>query len=478
MDPNVRPPAPLKKFAFTILLSLLSCTILQATDNPSSQETQVSQDAQGSQDTRAEAKAQQPKVYSAQELEELKKIGWVRSKYYAASQQSQLNQAALAETPRPKLDEFREVIAPILQSTCVDCHGESEQEGNIRIDTLDPNLHAGKDVDWWNEIYAVVSKGEMPPADSNELTEADRKKVVEWLSTELQSASIVRRQSSSHSTFRRMTRYETNYALQDLLGLPWNFANDLPPDAHSDESFQNSSELLHMSVSQFETYHRLARAAISRAIVRGEQPKTLHWGITMKDASRLEWPKQEKQIAEAKKKFESEPEKLKEELARIQESFLKEHSRAYYRDLTSGKTALVTWEYDGAKHAMSPAAEPIAIPDSVDHVAILPAGQSINIELGNQIPDEGTLRVRVRASKTKSVQDRSPSLQLYFGWQASNEGRALIRVSQTDTPVTAEPERVSSTSGIFHLVKSTLATRCEPHRPWVRFRVHRSTFGW
>ncbi len=153
----------------------------------------------------------------------------------------------------------------------------------------------------------------------------------------------------------------------------------------------------------------------------------------------MEWPKQEKQIAEAKKKFESEPEKLKEELARIQESFLKEHSRAYYRDLTSGKTALVTWEYDGAKHAMSPAAEPIAIPDSVDHVAILPAGQSINIELGNQIPDEGTLRVRVRASKTKSVQDRSPSLQLYFGWQASNEGRALIRVSQTDTPVTAEP---------------------------------------
>ncbi len=29
-------------------------------------------------------------------------------------------------------------------------------------------------------------------------------------------------------------------------------------------------------------------------------------------------------------------------------------------------------------------------------------------------------------------------MQLYFGWQASNEGRALIQVSQSDTPVTAD----------------------------------------
>ena len=415
MDPSVQLQSPLQRFALIVLLALMTCGQLRAQDNVA-----------------------QPKAYSAQELDELKKSGWKRSKYYDSAEQA-LNQLAIADTPLPKLDEFREVIGPILQSACVDCHGESEQEGNVRIDTLDPNLHAGKDVDWWTEVYAVVSKGEMPPADSGELSEADRKKIVEWLSTELQTASIVRRQSTSHSTFRRMTRYETNYALQDLLGLPWNFANDLPPDAHSDESFQNSSELLHMSVSQFETYHRLARTAISRAIVKGEQPKTLHWGITMKDASRLEWRKQDQQIAKAKKEFESEPEKLKEELAKLEERFRKEHSRSYYRDLSNGKTAPATWDYDGAKHAMSPTSDPVAVTDSVDHVAILPAGQWINIELGNQIPDEGTLRVRVRASKTKSDQERSPSLQLYFGWQASNEGRALIRVSQTDTPVTAEP---------------------------------------
>ena len=421
-----------QSLSFVLLVLVAS---VQAFDKPA--DSTVSSETP--ENAESESAAEEPKAYSAQELDELKKSGWKRSRYYDATGQAAKQQSELTALPAPRLDEFREIIGPILQRSCLDCHGPDEQEGNIRIDTLDPNLHTGNDVDWWTEVYAVVSKGEMPPADSNELTDEDRKKVVEWLANELQAASLVRRQSATHSTFRRMTRYETNYALQDLLGLPWNFANDLPPDAHSDESFQNSSELLHMSVSQFETYHRLARAAISRAIVTGERPKTLQWDITMKDVSRLEWPKQEKQIAEAKKKFESEPEKLDAELSRLEESFRKEHSRSYYRDLVSGKTAVATWEYDGAKHAIAPVSDSSSVPDKLDYVAILPAGQSINIELGNQIPDAGTLRVRVRASKTNSNQERSPSLQLYFGWQASNEGRALIRVSQTDTPVTVEP---------------------------------------
>ncbi|MCC6512073.1 MAG: DUF1592 domain-containing protein, partial [Pirellulaceae bacterium] len=221
--------------------------------------------------------------------------------------------------------------------------------------------------------------------------------------------------------------------------LPWDVAKDLPPDAQSDESFQNSSELLHMSVSQFETYHRLTRSALSRAIAVGDRPKTLYWGVTMQDASRLEWPKQEQQLAEAQKKLQDDPEKLQAELDRLAESFRKEPARSHYRDLASGKMAVATWQYDGAKHAQAPSSEPKSIPATLEQVAILPAGQWLNIELGNQVPDEGTLRVRVRASTTQKVSERSPSLQLYFGWQASNEGRALVRVSQTDTPVTAEP---------------------------------------
>jgi len=343
------------------------------------------------------------------------------------------------EKLQPRLTEYQEVIAPILNEACSDCHGPSQQEGNVRVDTLDPNLHTGNDVDWWNEVFAVITKGEMPPPDSVELTDADRQKVVEWLSGELHAASIARRQSASFSAFRRMTRYEYNYAMQDILGLPWDFAKDLPPEAHSEDGFQNSSDLLHMSVSQFETHHRLARSALARAVTLGDQPKTLYWGVTMKDASRWDWAKQEEQLAKAKESLKDDPEKREAELQRLEDGFRKEHARSYFRDLASGKTAVATWDYYDAKYAHAPSDMPVAVPASTDHVAILPAGQWLNIELGNQLPDEGTLRVRVRASKTKGTLERSPSLQLHFGWQASNEGRALIRVSPKDTEVTSPP---------------------------------------
>ncbi len=159
----------------------------------------------------------------------------------------------------------------------------------------------------------------MPPPDDIDMDETDRHAIVEWLSSELQAASVLRRKSGSHSAFRRLTRYEFNYALQDLLGLPWDFAKDLPPEPHSEEGFENSSELLHLSVSQFETYHRLAREALERATVVGERPRTLYWGIAMQDAAEREWPKQAEQLEKTKKELADDPEKLQAELTRLEE---------------------------------------------------------------------------------------------------------------------------------------------------------------
>lgn len=372
-------------------------------------------------------------------LEELKKSGWSRSRFRHSEDNSINGAKESLNRPQPRLTEYREDIGPILNKVCIDCHGPTEQEGNLRLDTLDPNLHTGTDVDWWKEVFAVTSKGEMPPPDSVDLTDDERQKIVDWLSVELQAASFVRRQSATYPALRRLTRYEYNYALQDLLGLPWDFAKDLPPESHSEDGFQNSSELLHMSVSQLETHHRLARLALARAAALGDQPKTMYWGVTMKDASRLEWRKHEEQLAKVKETFKDDPDKLNTELKRLEESFRQEHSQTYFRELTSGKTAVAHWEYYEAKYANAPADQPVAIPTTTNHVAILPAGHWLNIELGNQLPDEGMLRVRVRACRTKVVSQRTPSLQLHFGWQASNEGRALLCVSQQDTSITAVP---------------------------------------
>ena len=370
-------------------------------------------------------------------LNELKHQGAERSTYVTQSLPPRT-----AKAPKPNLADFRRSIQPILKASCIDCHGPDTQEGNIRLDTLDPDLQRGPDVKWWIEILGVINNGEMPPADADPLGNSDRSQLVQWLSTELQLASQVRRAEQGHSSFRRLTRYEYNYALQDLLGIPYNLAKDLPPEANTDDGFQNSSEMLHISISQLESYREIASTAITRAVALDSQPIMLQWNIPMQAAAARHWSDQEKQIDELTEQFKKDGDKQKhqQELAKLIETFRQPHNNTYYRDLQSGRTVRSSWQYYGAKYAHAPTTTPTDIPAKPTHVAIIPRGQFLIIELGNQIPQEGTLRVRIRASQTLQTSSTPPSLRLEFGWRASNDSRALIRLSEHDLEISAKSE--------------------------------------
>lgn len=380
-------------------------------------------------------------------LDQLKAEGASRSKYLLHQKNPGANGVNVDSNvlvPKANVEAFQREIQPLLEQTCVQCHGPDAQEGNIRIDTLDPDLANGKDVDWWLEVQAVLSNGEMPPPDADELTDQNRTKIVDWLANEIQVASTIRRATGGHSSFRRMTRYEYNYAMQDILGLPWDFAKDLPPEAHSEDGFQNSSEMLHMTVTQLETYRQLALKALQRATVQGEQPEVIRWGISMQEAADREWRNRDRDLQKLKDRFKDDPEKQQQEVDKRLASFTQPHDRPYYRKTSSGETVRANWAYHGAKYAFAPvdAESNSHFPETFDHVAVIPPGrnQNLTVELGDRIPDEGMMRVRIRASRSTTEENRVPSLQLVFGFQASNEGKAVDRASVQDTPITATAE--------------------------------------
>ena len=208
-------------------------------------------------------------------LEQIKAAGATQSKYLSTYSHPASNDALKAD-----LEGFRTEIAPILAGSCGECHGPKKQKAKFRVDTLDPDLVHGEDAEWWLEVMDVLSNGEMPPEEGPKLADDDRSRIIDWLSSEFQIASQVRRAEQGHSSFRRMTRYEYNYALQDLLGLALEFAKDLPPDPVSEDGFRNSSEMLQMTASQYGTYLELNRNALNRATVRGERPEMLYWGVS------------------------------------------------------------------------------------------------------------------------------------------------------------------------------------------------------
>jgi hypothetical protein len=322
----------------------------------------------------------------------------------------------------------------------VPCHGPDEVEGNIRIDTLNPDLLHGPDVSWWLEISSVVARAEMPPPDAEGLADTDRAAIIEWLSGQLRAASELQRASQGGSAFRRLTRYELNYALQDLLGLPFDFARDLPPEPFSKEGFQNSAELLQMSAAQLELCREAFRRALERSTVRGAQPRRLFWSCAMQAASADEWAAFENQQQKLREQHAADPSALQTALA----DFHKQHSRAhggpYYLDPQTGLTEGIRWDYGGAKYAWPPLEALPQPPALGGRTAILPPGRKLTVELGDQLPDAGPLLVRARVSRQPDSTGPAAELSLEFGWHASNDSQASMQISSAPLSIASSPD--------------------------------------
>ena len=337
------------------------------------------------------------------------------------------------------LETFRAEIEPILAGACLECHGEQKQKGGFRLDELDPDLVAGEDVDWWMDVRAALVDGDMPPDGEESLSAEDRGRVIDWLTAEAQAASQARQGAREHSTFRRLARYEYDFALRDLLGVARSFGEELPPDPISEDGFENSAEVLQLSTTQFEAYLDAARAALAHATVTGERPAPLHWSVSMDAAAEPEWRRQDGALEGIAKKHAEDPEKLEAELEKRRQSHMRRPGGTHFEQRSTGRFARATWGYNGATRAFAPQEGEPAPPVESDAVAVLPAGAGLIIELGDRLPEEGVMRVRVRAERGADGDERTPSLRLMFGWQASNDSNAVFRAEVEDALIEAPP---------------------------------------
>jgi len=313
-------------------------------------------------------------------LDKAREVGRAKSAFLFDGKADHQDEKALSAG----LVEFRGRIAPLLQKTCVECHGPKKAKAKFRVDTLDPDLVHGGDVDWWLEVLDVMSNGEMPPEDADhQLSNEELGKIVGWLNGEIQKASTARRNEGGHSSFRRMARYEYGYALQDLLGLPYSLAGSLPPETASEDGFKNSSEMLQMSGMQFEIYREIGLKALKHATVIGERPKMVVYGL----------PDQDKLFS------------------KIQEGHI-EKVHQLKQQVKKGQPQPTTIELSKRK-------------------------SSVKFNLSNHLPDEGIMRITFRAGRTTMNPEEYASLRLVFSAHTSNNANFAQVISERDVLVTA-----------------------------------------
>ncbi len=353
-------------------------------------------------------------------LDEVRAAGRAKSRFLKETKKQTDSMPAV---PAANLDHFHKSIAPVLAQRCVACHGPDSTVANLRIDRLNPDLLTGPDVDRWRGIYKVLSNGEMPPEDEAEyrLADADRSNIVDWLSEEMSKASLARRNQAEHSSFRRMTKYEYNYSLQELLGLPYPIANGLPPETASEEGFKNSSDLLQMSAMQFEAYREFGLKALERVTIRGERPQPVTYLISMQEE--LTKASDAKPKPNKKKGEENRP------VDRNRPHLLNRTTDEAIAFAGGNAAAPKTGEFAGHNPAVSPV------------VVVLPKSSELKINLDRFLPDEGMMRVRIRAGRTTMDPNEYAGLRLIFSAHTSNNANFSQVVSQRDLPVTAPTDK-------------------------------------
>lgn len=326
------------------------------------------------------------------------------------------------EAPKADLAAFRAEVEPVLKRACVGCHGPEKRKGKFRVDTLNPDLLKGEDVNWWLEVFDVVGNGEMPPEDAEvKLADAERAAVVDWLSGEIRQASRVARDARGRSSFRRLTRYEYDYALRDLLGLEHSLVESLPPETASEDGFKNSSELLQMSSMQFRTYRAIGLKALRRAVVVGERPKPVKYVLP------LEKLFEQTSSAQKAKVFHKDD-----------DGYPRHRNRSHLLNRKTG----VGVPFSGGMYAPIGDAEAGRVPPASTVYMELPRNHEWKVGLDRFLPDEGVMRVSIRAGRANVGEAQGDvCLRLGFSAHTSNNANFSNVISERDAPVTAPADK-------------------------------------
>ena len=116
-------------------------------------------------------------------------------------------------------------IKPLLNKYCYSCHGEEKQKADLRMDQLNPDFVKGNDVEMWQEALDLINISDMPPSKAKaQPSRAERQLMVDWLTGSLRKAIESKRSTGGKNIMRRLTAYEYNNTMRDLIGLDLEYA--------------------------------------------------------------------------------------------------------------------------------------------------------------------------------------------------------------------------------------------------------------
>jgi hypothetical protein len=156
-------------------------------------------------------------------------------------------------------------LVPFVTRFCLDCHNTLEKTGGLDLeDSLKSSPAENSAV--WEAVIRKLRVRQMPPDSSDQPDETTRSQVIRQLETTLDEAARAKPQPGRTESIRRLTRFEYQNTIRDVLALHIDAATLLPPD-ESGHGFDNVtvSDLSPSLINRYLTAaQKIARLAVGQ----------------------------------------------------------------------------------------------------------------------------------------------------------------------------------------------------------------------
>ncbi|MFP6763730.1 MAG: DUF1587 domain-containing protein, partial [Planctomycetaceae bacterium] len=182
--------------------------------------------------------------------------------------------ARAADTPSPPANTASDSIADFVSRFCVDCHNRNQTDGGLNLRST-RNVEDESAAVTWERVVRKLRARQMPPATADHPTESQYARTLTLIESVLDRNAARHARPGRTATFRRLTRYEYQNVMRDLLAIEINAGELLPVDPVS-HGFDNvtvgelSPVLMNRYLTAAET---IAQLAVGRS-GRGPASKT------------------------------------------------------------------------------------------------------------------------------------------------------------------------------------------------------------
>ena len=179
-------------------------------------------------------------------------------------------------------NDFNNFIGPFFEQNCVKCHGVEKSKGKVTLHDIRNDFANDEGLEHWELILDVLQNGEMPPEEETQRpSKKEVRNVTNWIEKNLRMAITANAKKQNVPLVRRLTNFEYENTIRDLIGFRLKLSNNLPTDPEKPYHFNNTASFMLLGPEQMDRYLENARKIMASVLVDPEKPQV--------DKLRREW---------------------------------------------------------------------------------------------------------------------------------------------------------------------------------------------